>query len=106
MAYNYNCLLFLFQSVQCYDRDKERFGQFVKRRDRMAKTQKQHKKESAVKKAFRIVMILIGAACAAASIELFLVPNNIIDGGIIGISLILDYLFKDKIGRASCRERV
>lgn len=29
---------------------------------------------------------------AAAAIELFLVPNAIIDGGIIGISLILDYL--------------
>jgi uncharacterized membrane-anchored protein YitT (DUF2179 family) len=61
----------------------------------MANTIKQHKKESAVKVAFRIVMILVGAACAAASIELFLVPNNIIDGGIIGISLILDYIFKD-----------
>lgn len=61
----------------------------------MANTIKQHEKESAVKMAFRIVMILVGAACAAASIELFLVPNNIIDGGIIGISLILDYIFKD-----------
>src|SRR5690606_4885774 len=29
---------------------------------------------------------------AAAAIELFLVPNFIIDGGIIGISLIVDYL--------------
>lgn len=26
------------------------------------------------------------------AIELFLMPNKIIDGGIIGISLILDYL--------------
>ncbi|MDA1474818.1 YitT family protein [Bacillus changyiensis] len=56
---------------------------------------KQHKKESTIHLMFRIIMILIGAACAAASIELFLVPNQIIDGGIIGISLILDYLFKD-----------
>src|SRR5690606_35237504 len=36
--------------------------------------------------------IFIGATMAAAAIELFLVPNAIIDGGIIGISLILDYL--------------
>lgn len=40
----------------------------------------------------RLVFILIGATMAAVSIELFLVPNAIIDGGIIGISLILDYL--------------
>ena len=38
-------------------------------------------------------MILIGAGSAAVSIELFLVPNNFIDGGIIGVSLILDHLF-------------
>lgn len=37
-------------------------------------------------------MIVFGAACAAVAIELFLMPNKIIDGGIIGISLILDYL--------------
>ncbi len=30
--------------------------------------------------------------CAAVAIELFLIPNKIIDGGIIGVSLILDYL--------------
>lgn len=58
-------------------------------------TNKQHKKESVVRLSFRIIMILIGAACAALSIELFLVPNNIIDGGIIGISLIMDHIFKD-----------
>lgn len=54
---------------------------------------KQHRKERKSHAFYRLVMILIGAAFAAASIELFLVPNNIIDGGIIGISLILSYLF-------------
>ena len=39
-------------------------------------------------------MMLIGASLAAVSIELFLVPNSVIDGGIIGISLILVYLTK------------
>lgn len=53
---------------------------------------KQHKKESTAHLIYRLIMIIIGAGFAAASIELFLVPNNIIDGGIIGISLILDYL--------------
>jgi uncharacterized membrane-anchored protein YitT (DUF2179 family) len=38
--------------------------------------------------------MLIGASLAAVSIELFLVPNSVIDGGIIGISLILVYLTK------------
>ncbi|GLJ02113.1 membrane protein [Bacillus pumilus] len=56
---------------------------------------KQHRKESVPHFILRIFLILVGAACAAVSIELFLVPNNIIDGGIIGISLILDYLFTD-----------
>ncbi|MET3699259.1 uncharacterized membrane-anchored protein YitT [Bacillus oleivorans] len=54
-----------------------------------------HKKESIAHIIYRFIMILIGAAMAAASIELFLVPNQIIDGGIIGISLILDFLFTD-----------
>jgi uncharacterized membrane-anchored protein YitT (DUF2179 family) len=59
--------------------------------------QKQHKKESTVHLIYRLIMILIGALLAAASIELFLIPNNIIDGGIIGISLILDYITPDSI---------
>ncbi|WP_349407846.1 YitT family protein [Pseudalkalibacillus sp. SCS-8] len=53
---------------------------------------KQHKKESLGHLIYRIIMIILGAALAAASIELFLIPNQIIDGGIIGVSLILDYL--------------
>ncbi|MDI6675743.1 YitT family protein [Bacillus wiedmannii] len=54
--------------------------------------QKQHRKESIIHLIYRLVMIIFGAACAAVAIELFLMPNKIIDGGIIGISLILDYL--------------
>ncbi|MFX3623809.1 MAG: YitT family protein [Ectobacillus sp.] len=54
--------------------------------------QKQHKKESFSHLIYRLIMIILGAACAAVAIELFLIPNKIIDGGIIGISLILDYL--------------
>jgi uncharacterized membrane-anchored protein YitT (DUF2179 family) len=53
---------------------------------------KQHKKESIVHLIYRLIMIIMGAGLAAVSIELFLVPNDIIDGGIIGISLILDHL--------------
>lgn len=39
---------------------------------------------------FRYTMMIIGASMAAASIDLFLVPNKIIDGGVIGISLLLN----------------
>ncbi|MEI2665480.1 YitT family protein [Rossellomorea sp. LJF3] len=60
-------------------------------------TQRIHKKESPLHFIYRLFFITIGAGLAAVSIELFLVPNNIIDGGIIGISLIMDYLVSDSI---------
>lgn len=53
---------------------------------------KQHKKESKPHLIFRHIMMLVGATMAAISIELFLVPNNIIDGGIIGIALLINHL--------------
>ncbi|OEH93724.1 YitT family protein [Bacillus solimangrovi] len=53
---------------------------------------KQHKKESIPHLLYRLLLITVGAALAAISIELFLVPNQIIDGGIIGVSIILNYL--------------
>lgn len=53
---------------------------------------KEHKKETFWHLVRRFVFIMIGTTMAAIAIELFLVPNSIIDGGIIGISLILDYL--------------
>ncbi len=56
-----------------------------------------HKRESVFHLIYRFVFITFGASLAAISIELFLVPNNIIDGGIIGVSLILDFLLSDKI---------
>ncbi|MFB9761814.1 MULTISPECIES: YitT family protein [Bacillaceae] len=58
---------------------------------------KQHKKESLGHILYRLVMIMIGAACAAVAIELFLIPNKIIDGGIIGISLILDFIVPQSV---------
>ncbi len=46
---------------------------------------------------YRLFFIFLGAFIAAVSIELLLMPNNIIDGGIIGISLMVDYVFADRI---------
>ncbi|GAQ18540.1 membrane protein [Oceanobacillus picturae] len=53
---------------------------------------RRRKKESIPHLIMRYFMLFIGAALAAASIELFLVPNEIIDGGIIGTSLLINYL--------------
>ena len=47
--------------------------------------------------ALSFLWIAIGAFLAAISIRVFLYPNELIDGGIIGISLILSRLFGDKI---------
>lgn len=37
-------------------------------------------------------MILVGAALMAVSLEIFLVPNGVIDGGITGISIMVSEL--------------
>lgn len=63
----------------------------IKKRGNMM-TPRQHKKAKIQSVIFRTIMIVIGAGLAATSIELFLLPNKIIDGGIIGISMIVDYL--------------
>lgn len=43
------------------------------------------------------LLITLGAALAALALEIFLVPNNIIDGGIIGISIMISYVTKVKL---------
>ncbi|MGP7815609.1 YitT family protein [Niallia sp. 01092] len=53
---------------------------------------KVHKKESKTHLIMRYILLMIGASLAAVAIELFLIPNKIIDGGIIGISLIINYM--------------
>ena len=39
-----------------------------------------------------VFMILVGAGCAAFSIECFLIPNTILDGGVTGVSMMINYL--------------
>lgn len=46
----------------------------------------------------RGIFLIIGSIFAAVGLEMFLVPNNIIDGGVIGISIILSYLTKSPLG--------
>ena len=46
----------------------------------------------------RIIMIVIGAIMMGMGIELFLVPNQLLDGGIVGISIILSHLTGVELG--------
>ena len=46
----------------------------------------------------RIFFLTVGAFIAAFALEGFLVPNNIIDGGVIGLSMIASYLTKYNLG--------
>lgn len=45
-----------------------------------------------------ILFNLIGAIVVAFALEGFLVPNNVIDGGIVGISIMASYLTKISLG--------
>ena len=47
---------------------------------------------------FEYSMITVGAVIAAFAIEEFLVPNTILDGGIVGISIIINNLTKIRLG--------
>jgi uncharacterized membrane-anchored protein YitT (DUF2179 family) len=46
------------------------------------------KKKRVIKEVQQIIMITIGAIIAALGLEFFLVPNDILDGGVIGLSII------------------
>lgn len=51
-----------------------------------------HQKLSMGKLLKRIFFLLIGASLVSVGLEIFLVPNNIIDGGIVGVSIIASHL--------------
>lgn len=52
----------------------------------------QHRSMTKSKILQRALLITLGAALMAVGLEIFLVPNHVIDGGIVGISIILSYL--------------
>ncbi|MGF7036367.1 uncharacterized membrane-anchored protein YitT (DUF2179 family) [Paenibacillus mucilaginosus] len=59
---------------------------------------KQHTRTPLAKVLRRAVLIFFGAALVSVGLEIFLVPNNIIDGGIVGISIITAHLSALPIG--------
>ncbi|MFC5471052.1 YitT family protein [Cohnella suwonensis] len=59
---------------------------------------KLHNKQSPWEVARRILFIVIGAVLVAVALEIFLINNSIIDGGITGISIMSSHLSGAKIG--------
>lgn len=49
-------------------------------------------------KVSRILFMIIGSILVAVGLEIFLIPNNIIDGGMTGISIMASYLTKVQLG--------
>ncbi len=45
-----------------------------------------------------LIFLTVGAMITAFALESFLVPNNIIDGGVIGISMIISHITKWNLG--------
>ncbi|GAM13477.1 MULTISPECIES: YitT family protein [Bacillaceae] len=58
----------------------------------------QHKGITKTKLAKRIFFIILGGILMGVGIEEFLVPNKILDGGIVGISIILSHLTGWRLG--------
>ncbi|WP_346353663.1 YitT family protein [Azotosporobacter soli] len=52
-----------------------------------------HKRESRKHLFLRYCFLQLGSILAAAGLEFFLIPNQVIDGGVVGISIMLSYLF-------------
>lgn len=46
----------------------------------------------------RFFLIILGATLASIGLEIFLVPNNVIDGGIVGISIMVSHYTKLPLG--------
>lgn len=56
------------------------------------------KKEIILKYIQKAFFLILGSFIVAVALELFLLPNKIIDGGVIGISMMLSHLTKGNLG--------
>ena len=70
----------------------------AERLDEIKKLRASHRKTPKTVVLKRIIMIIIGAIMMGMGIELFLVPNHLLDGGIVGISIILSHLTGVELG--------
>jgi uncharacterized membrane-anchored protein YitT (DUF2179 family) len=58
----------------------------------------QHRKLSLGRKILRTITITLGAILMATGLEIFLVPNHVVDGGVTGISIMLSHLTGVELG--------
>ncbi|WP_027408775.1 YitT family protein [Anoxybacteroides tepidamans] len=63
-----------------------------------SKARMQHQRLSKAKIIKRATAIFIGAVLMAVGLEIFLVPNKVIDGGITGISIMLSHITGFRLG--------
>lgn len=59
---------------------------------------KKHKQLSPIRLLIKILFITIGAFLMGVALEIFLVPNDVIDGGIIGISIVVSKITSLPLG--------
>ncbi|MXQ55060.1 DUF2179 domain-containing protein [Shimazuella sp. KC615] len=59
---------------------------------------KKHKSASWALLIKRVIFIILGATLVAFSLEMLMVPNKVIDGGVVGISIMLSYLTNINLG--------
>lgn len=57
-----------------------------------------HKQNNIMITIVRILFIMLGSALVSIGLEIFLLPNNVIDGGMTGISIIASHLTKVQLG--------
>lgn len=69
--------------------------QTAAKQSKAAKPQKKNKTRRLV---IRTIMVILGAIIMAVALELFLVPNHIMDGGIVGVSIITSHLLELPLG--------
>lgn len=57
-----------------------------------------NKKKIIKRQVLKYFLLFIGTVLAASGLEFFIIPNKMIDGGIVGISIIISYLSKVPLG--------
>lgn len=64
----------------------------------LALEKRQHRRLSVRRIVQRGVFITIGALLMAVGLEIFLIPNQVIDGGVTGVSIMLSHITGIKLG--------
>jgi len=65
--------------------------------EEMQRLRREHNPIKASELFVKVVLLLLGSLVFAVGLEAFLVPNQIIDGGIVGVSIIVSYLTETKL---------